>query len=391
MLSFKTLTTTQILESIEPVYWFASIDLKDAYFRMPICQDHHPFLRFAFQDRVYQFRVLPFGLSLSPRVFTRVVSAALCLLQCVGLKILAYLDDWLICAPSRNQVMKDTEMVFQHVQALGLKVNWDKSNLNPQQQTVFVGISLDSQLIMASLSLQRVIKLSSVAQSFHLTRRMKLIQFQQLLGMIVVTVIPLGLLRACPLQRWVNSANLHSKLDSHMSMRITRRCILMLRPWKNKRLISQGVHLGNIPAGRSVITTDASLTGWGAVWEGRSVRGFWELPWTLEHINVLELRAVHLSLRALLPLLQNKHVLVRMDNMSAVYHIKARQGKARQGKFICIAHFIHSGNINHQGGTRSAQCLQVTKKLLSWSSLELLSLKAVYIPGVANKAADLLS
>ncbi len=48
-------------------------------------------------------------------------------------------------------------------------------------------------------------------------------------------------------------------------------------------------------------------------------------------------------------------------------------------------------HINHQGGTRSARCLQVTKKLLSWSYLKLLSLKAVYIPGVANKAADLLS
>ncbi len=26
---------------------------------------------------------------------------------------------------------KDTEMVIQHVQFLSLKVNWDKSNLNP--------------------------------------------------------------------------------------------------------------------------------------------------------------------------------------------------------------------------------------------------------------------
>ncbi len=202
---------------------------------MSICQDHHPFLRFAFQDRVYQFRVLPFCLSLSPRVFTRVVSAALRPLQCVGIKILAYLDDWLICAPSRSQVMKDTEMVIQHVQALGLKVNWDKSNLNPRQQTLFVGISLDSQLMMASLSPQRVIKLSSLAQSFHLSRRMKLIQFQQLLGLIkaAVTVIPLGLLRARPLQRWVNSANLHPKLDRHVRIRVTRRCIQMLCPWKS--------------------------------------------------------------------------------------------------------------------------------------------------------------
>ncbi len=31
------------IESIEPGEWFASIDLKDAYFHVPICQDHHPF------------------------------------------------------------------------------------------------------------------------------------------------------------------------------------------------------------------------------------------------------------------------------------------------------------------------------------------------------------
>ncbi len=167
VLSFKTLTTTQILESIEPVYWFASIDLKDAYFRMPICQDHHPFLRFAFQDRVYQFRVLPFGLSLSPRVFTRVVSAALCLLQCVGLKILAYLDDWLICAPSRNQVMKDTEMVFQHVQALGLKVNGQEQSKSSATDSFcgdFTGLPTNNGIFISSEG-DKVVQCSSVISS----------------------------------------------------------------------------------------------------------------------------------------------------------------------------------------------------------------------------------
>ncbi len=62
VLPFKMLTTKQILESIEPGVWLASIDLKDAYFYVPICQDPPLFLRFAFQDRVYQFSVLPFGL-----------------------------------------------------------------------------------------------------------------------------------------------------------------------------------------------------------------------------------------------------------------------------------------------------------------------------------------
>lgn len=79
----KILTTAQILESIELGEWFTSVDLKDAYFHIPICQDHSPFLHFAFQDRVYQFRVLPFGLTLSPRglhqdVFSSPTASALC-------------------------------------------------------------------------------------------------------------------------------------------------------------------------------------------------------------------------------------------------------------------------------------------------------------------------
>ena len=81
VLPFKMLTTSQILHTVEEGEWFTSLDLKDAYFHVPIDRDHWPFLRFAFQGQAYQFRVLPFGLSLSPRVFTRVVATALSPLQ----------------------------------------------------------------------------------------------------------------------------------------------------------------------------------------------------------------------------------------------------------------------------------------------------------------------
>ncbi len=77
---------------------FAAIDLKDAYFHVSILLQHRPFLRFAFEDRAWKYRVLPFWLPLSPRVFTKVVEGALAPLQEVGVRILNYLDDWLILA-----------------------------------------------------------------------------------------------------------------------------------------------------------------------------------------------------------------------------------------------------------------------------------------------------
>lgn len=209
------LNTGQILESLEKGEWFTSIDLKDAYFHVPVCPDHRPFLRFAFQGQAYQFKVLPFGLSLSPRVFTRVVGAALSPLQLSGIKILPYLDDWLICAPSLSQVVDDTRRVISHVHSLGFKVNVKKSNLQPRQQAIFVGLCLNSLTMSASLTSQRVMKILAFLDQFRLGRRLELIRFQRLLGMIsaAAAVVPLGLLRARPLQRWLNAFKLHPKLD----------------------------------------------------------------------------------------------------------------------------------------------------------------------------------
>lgn len=51
---------------------------------------------------VYQFKVLPFGLALAPRTFTKCVKAALSLLRLGGIRILNYLDDWLIMAYSQD-------------------------------------------------------------------------------------------------------------------------------------------------------------------------------------------------------------------------------------------------------------------------------------------------
>ncbi|XP_051505143.1 uncharacterized protein LOC127412641, partial [Myxocyprinus asiaticus] len=101
-LPFNMLTQRRILASVRHQDWFAAVDLKDAYFHVSILPRHRPFLRFVFEGRAYQYKVLPFGLSLSPRVFTKIAEAALAPLKEVGIRILNYLDDWLILAHSTD-------------------------------------------------------------------------------------------------------------------------------------------------------------------------------------------------------------------------------------------------------------------------------------------------
>ena len=48
--------------------------LKDVYFQTPIHPASRKYLRLAFLDTVFQFRVLPFGISMALWLFTKVVS-----------------------------------------------------------------------------------------------------------------------------------------------------------------------------------------------------------------------------------------------------------------------------------------------------------------------------
>ncbi|KAL0183540.1 hypothetical protein M9458_019236, partial [Cirrhinus mrigala] len=102
--------------------WFVRIDLKDAYFHVSILPQHRKFLRFAFRGKAYQYRVLPFGLALSPRTFTKCVDAALVPLHLQGIRILNYIDDWLILAESESLAARHQDVVLAHIKTLGLRL-----------------------------------------------------------------------------------------------------------------------------------------------------------------------------------------------------------------------------------------------------------------------------
>ncbi len=181
-LPFKMLTHRRMIKCIQPHDWFAAIDLKDAYFHVSILPRHRPFIRFAFEGRAWQYRVLPFGLSLSPRVFTKVVEGALTPLREVGVRILNYLDDWLILAQSREQLGDHRDLVLRHLSQLGLRVNWEKSKLSPVQRIYFLGVELDSVSMTARLTEERAQAVLNCLSSFRGRNVVPLKQFQRLLG-----------------------------------------------------------------------------------------------------------------------------------------------------------------------------------------------------------------
>ena len=66
------------------------------------------------------------------------------------------------------------------------------------------------------------------------------------------------------------------------------------------------------------LTTDASLTGWGGfLSSGETISGTWKNP--DDHINVLELEAVHLCILHFLPKVEGKSLEILSDNNTCVH------------------------------------------------------------------------
>ena len=76
------------LNCISPGDFMVSIDLKDAYFSVPIFQPHRKYLRFLWNFKRFEFTCLPFGYSLAPRVFTKIFKPVMAYFRFLGFKAL---------------------------------------------------------------------------------------------------------------------------------------------------------------------------------------------------------------------------------------------------------------------------------------------------------------
>ncbi len=252
--------------------WFITIDLKDAYFHIQVVQRHRKFLRFAFGGKAYQYKVLPFGLALAQRTFTKCMDAALAPLRLQGIRVLNYLDDWLILAHSRELVIRHRDIVFRHIHSLGLRMNAKKSVLFPSQRTVFLGVHLDSIQMQAHLAPAWIsYSMSGLLQSRPSCLGRYLPQAARPHGSGLSCVAPkVASHEAVPLVDERAEVTPHD--TSHSLIRVSRNCSQPLLQWQDPAFLQSGVRMGAIHR-RHMITMDASSTGWVVVFEGSPANG----------------------------------------------------------------------------------------------------------------------
>ena len=204
---FHMETIQSVLLSVRRGNWMVSIDLKDAYLQVPIHPSSRKYLRFVAGGKAYQFRVLCFGLTTSPEVFTKVMAPIAVFLHRIGIRIVRYLDDWIILASSREEAVWARDQVLLLCQELGVVVNLQKSCLTPSQAAVYLGVSIDLLTLRASPTPLRIERFLSIVDEFLSSREQPATFWRVLLGHMasLILLVPGGQLRTRSLQLTLNS------------------------------------------------------------------------------------------------------------------------------------------------------------------------------------------
>ena len=336
--SFQMLTPQRAMGALSLGDWSATIDLKDAYFHIPIHRLYCRYLRFAMEGKIFEFVALPFGLTSAPRVFTRVLSVVVSQCHLQSINVLAYIDDWLLHNPC-SVILSDNVGCILHLFArLGFVVSESKSRIIPTQEIAYLGMDFDTSRGIVRPSLERCRSLVLAAQGIRRRTVVSARSFLRLLGCLVSVgrLVPWGVLHRRPLQLYLMSLWNATRQPLEATIPIRASIQPHLQWWEDFARLRTGVLLAQQIPDRSLYT-DASKQGWGAHLFDSQASGRWTEAEQLNHINWLELEAVRLALLEFADLVTNHTMLVRLDNSTVVSYINHSTIRAEPGSSPCVS------------------------------------------------------
>ncbi|OGV83716.1 MAG: hypothetical protein A2340_12880 [Lentisphaerae bacterium RIFOXYB12_FULL_60_10] len=362
--------TNTLALMLQPKDYMVKSDVKSGYHHILIHPDHRRFLAFRFGAQLYQWKVLPFGLSTAPFVFVKTMRVTLRLIREAGIRCNLYMDDWLLAAQSKEQLLQDQHKMWSICHELGWALSPAKSVTLPTQHLEYLGFLVDTTgapalRIPASKRQSLRHSLAQILKKQGTTKR----HLAQVLGSCVAMTrawMPAKLLLN-PAFRLLKSAQAWGEWIQ-LTQQVSDDLLWFFRNFKTW---DGGQLLAPDPP-KVVIETDASPTGWGAVLKQPGLppiqaAGHWTHELSQSSNNLRELTAVRHALLSFHRHLQpHSSVRILSDNTTTVAYIN---------KF----------------GGRFATLDEEARIILQLASTRSWTLSAKHIPGLQNVIPDQLS
>ena len=360
---FHMETPQSALRSIRQGDWMISLDLQDAYLQVPIHPESRRYLRFTMGGVPYQFRVLCFGLTTAPQVFTRLMAPISAILHRYGIRMLRYLDDWLILTESRTTCIRARDRLLHLCEELGLQVNLRKSSLVPSQDMTYLGMQILSVRFVAKPTETRVVNLLNIIEEFLSSPDPPAALWRRLLGHLssLTLLVKGGMLRMRSLQLRLRSK--WNFRDDCLRISWDPLCQEDLLWWSWAIQQLEGVDL-SLPVPDLSFYSDASDVCWGAIVGEHQVSGVWTPSQREVSINLREMMAVQNGLLQFSSFLRGKTIALFCDNVTY---------------------------LRRSGGTRSQVLFLKAREILLWAKSMQIMILPQFIQGSLNTRADLLS
>ena len=364
---FKMDTFDTAKNLVTPHCYMASLDLRDAYYSVPIADECRKFLKFQWRNKLYQYKALPNGLSSGPRLFTKILKPPFASLRSMGHMITGYIDDTFLVAQSKEGAEKAVQDTARLLERLGFIIHPTKSVFTPKQEIQYLGFIINSQDMEIQLTAEKKEEIKNSCINLLAKDVPSIKTVASVIGKLVAAfpAVQYGPLYYRTLEKDKTMALRKNFGHYDRKMQISLEAKHEINWWIDNIDAAYSKILRGAPD--LEISSDASGLGWGATDGTTDIGGRWKDSERLtndNNINYLELLAAFLALKSFCSNCNNLHVKLNLDNTTAVAYI------------------------SHMGGSKSHDCNGLAKELWLWCIARSIWVSVAHLPGVQNVTAD---
>lgn len=311
---FKMEGLQQLREMVRHNDYAIIMDLRDFYLQLGIHPAYRRYCRFRDPEgRRWQWKTLSFGISHAVRLATKLLRPLIQQFRALGINIFSYVDDIVVMAPTKHETAAQASLLLQMLQEkMNLKIKLSKCDFVPRQQFTALGVEWDTRLYRAQLPKRKVLALQRISRRLlNASRRGQRVSTRDLsrfVGTAEASRVAVGSAkrRMIYLQHQLSDSVREKGFSG--TLKLSDQSMEALDWWASKEPFRQNGQ-PICPRKRFVLVTfgaDASTgRGWGAWLRYGELhlqtRGYFTLAERRHMINLLELIAQDLGLRALLP------------------------------------------------------------------------------------------
>lgn len=199
---------TEIFHRLQKAKYFSIVDLKDAYFQIPLKESSRNYTAFRTPKGLFRFKVVPFGLKNAPFTMNRLMNLA------IGFDlepfVFVYLDDIIIATETLEEHFRLLEEVALRLRKAGLTISVEKSRFCRKQVKYLGYLLTENGLSIDSAKLEPILNYPRPKSIRDVRRLMGLMGFyQKFIPRYSHLTAPItDLLKKCKKFKWSDEAEM---------------------------------------------------------------------------------------------------------------------------------------------------------------------------------------